>query len=113
MHSPAAQASVQRVASGDHSLDAIAQLLICLSECFESQSRKIDRQGIDLREIRESLGRVETRYDDCPARQAVKSEPVQPVAAKIDWKPFIKYGLLIVYLLVVIVATLLGVKVAV
>lgn len=112
MHSPAAQASVQRVASGDHSLDAIAQLLICLSECFESQSRKIDRQGIDLREIRESLGRVETRYDDCPARVAAQTPAVRE-SPKVDWKPFIKYGLLIVYLLVVIVATLLGVKVAV
>lgn len=101
MHSPAARASVERVASGDHSLDAIAQLLICLSECFESQSRKMD-------DIRAKIGAVERLYQDCPARQPSKSEAQHSIKS---WLPILKIVLGIVYALVLILAAVLGVKV--
>jgi hypothetical protein len=102
MHSPAAKASVERVASGDHSLDAIAQLLICLSECFESQSRKMD-------DIRAKIGAVERLYQDCPARQQPsKSEAQHSIKS---WLPILKIVLGIVYALVLILAAVLGVKV--
>lgn len=109
MHSPAAKASVERVASGDHSLDAIAQLLICLSECFESQSRKID-------DIRLKIGNIDKRYDDCPARvQQVSPKkealPASPAPA-VNWHVIIKYVLYIVYALILLLASALGVKVA-
>lgn len=102
MHSPAARASVERVASGDHSLDAIAQLLICLSECFESQSRKIDA-------IQTSVQKQITLYDSCPARQPSKPEALHTIKS---WMPIIKIVLGIVYALVLIIAAVLGVKVA-
>ena len=109
MHSPAAKASVERVASGDHSLDAIAQLLICLSECFESQSRKID-------DIRLKIGNIDKRYDDCPARvqqAAPKKEALPaPPAPAVNWHVIIKYVLYIVYALILLLASALGVKVA-
>lgn len=101
MHSPAARASVERVASGDHSLDAIAQLLICLSECFESQSRKMD-------DIRAKIGAVERLYQDCPARQPSKPETQHSIKS---WLPILKIVLGIVYSLVLILAAVLGVKV--
>ena len=103
MHSPAARASVERVASGDHSLDAIAQLLICLSECFESQSRKID-------DIRVKIGNIDKRYDDCPAR-VQKAFPKKEAPA-VNWHAIIKYVLWIVYALILMLASALGVKVA-
>lgn len=102
MHSPAARASVERVASGDHSLDAIAQLLICLSECFESQSRKIDV-------IQETVQKQVNLYDTCPARQQPsKSEAQHSIKS---WLPILKIVLGIVYALVLILAAVLGVKV--
>ena len=102
MHSPAARASVERVAGGDHSLDAIAQLLICLSECFESQSRKIDV-------IQEAVQKQLNLYDTCPARQQL-SKPEAQHSIK-SWMPVIKIVLGIVYALVLILAAVLGVKV--
>jgi hypothetical protein len=101
MHSPAAKASVERVASGDHSLDAIAQLLICLSECFESQSRKMD-------DIRAKIGAVERLYQECPGRKSSSAETQHSIKS---WMPVLKIVLGIVYALVLILAAVLGVKV--
>jgi len=41
MNDPASRAAIERVAAGDHSMDAIAQLLLVLVSCQQSTNDKV------------------------------------------------------------------------
>lgn len=66
MHDPASQAAIRRVASGDHSLEAIAQLLTVMVVC-QTSTRE------DVADIKATVATLAANYANCPARRETKA----------------------------------------
>ena len=62
MHDPASQAAIQRVTKGDHSPEAIAQLLMAMVIC-QTATRE------DVADIKASVATLAINYANCPARR--------------------------------------------
>lgn len=96
MHDPASQAAIRRVANGDHSLEAIAQLLTVMVVC-QASTRE------DVADIKETVATLAANYANCPARRDTKG-------SRHGLGELVKLALLCVLGLIVLLAAALGVS---
>lgn len=106
MHDPVSQAVIKRVVDGDHSNEAIAQLLIVMLHCQQSTTEK-------TQEIIQKIDQLQLNYNNCPGRQSqTKSLPNSPTSAtpKVHWSVLLKYGLWVLLGFLAILAATLGIS---
>lgn len=69
MNDPASKAAIKRVTNGDHSLEAIAQLLTVMVVC-QTSTRE------DVAEIKATVATLAANYANCPARRRTRRSHV-------------------------------------
>lgn len=105
MHDSMSQAVIKRVVDGDHSNEAISQLLIVMLHCQQRTTEK-------TQEIIQKIDQLQLNYNNCPGRQSqTKSRPDSPTTTpKVHWSVLLKYGLWVLLTLLVLLAAALGVS---
>ena len=104
MHDPTSQAVIKRVVDGDHSNEAISQLLIVMLHCQQRTTEK-------TQEIIQKIDQLQLNYNNCPGRQSqTKSLPDPPTTPKVHWSVLLKYGLLVLLGFLALLAAALGVS---
>ena len=98
MHDPMSQAVIKRVVDGDHSNEAISQLLIVMIHCQQSTTEK-------TQEILQAIGKLQQNYNNCPGRQVLER-----AAKRVHWSVLMKYGLLVLLALLALLGAALGVS---
>lgn len=98
MHDPMSQAVIKRVVDGDHSNEAISQLLIVMIHCQQSTTEK-------TQEILQEIGKLQQNYNNCPGRQVLER-----AAKRVHWSVLMKYGLLVLLALLALLGAALGVS---
>lgn len=97
MKDPVSQAAIRRVANGDHSMEAFAQLLMALVMC-QTSTRE------DVAAIKTTVQALATNYANCPARQDATRDEHPRAGSNI------RLALLCVLGLIVLLAAALGVS---
>ena len=98
MHDPVSQAVIKRVVDGDHSNEAISQLLIVMIHCQQSTTEK-------MQEVLQEIGKIQVNYNNCPGRQALEK-----AAKGVHWSVLMKYGLWVLLGFLTILAAALGIS---
>lgn len=98
MHDPVSQAVIKRVVDGDHSNEAIAQLLIVMLHCQQSTTEK-------SQEIIQKIDQLQQNYNNCPGRQVLEK-----AAKRVHWSVLMKYGLWVLLAFLALLAAALGVS---
>ncbi|MBQ9693892.1 MAG: hypothetical protein IJV69_03970 [Kiritimatiellae bacterium] len=106
MHDKFSQAAISRVANGDHSNEAICQLLTCVLMCNQTTSERVQ-------EVLQEIQIIKRNYEICPARQGhlPSDDGTKPTNTKsVHWSVLVKYGLWVLLTLLVLLAAALGVS---
>lgn len=98
MHDPMSQAVIKRVVDGDHSNEAISQLLIVMINCQQRTTEK-------TQEIIQKIDQLQLNYNNCPGRQALEK-----AVKGVHWSVLMKYGLWVLLALLALLAAALGVS---
>ena len=92
------QAVIKRVVDGDHSNEAISQLLIVMLHCQQRTTEK-------TQEIIQKIDQIQQNYNNCPGRQVLER-----AAKGVQWSVLMKYGLWVLLALLALLAAALGVS---
>lgn len=92
------QAVIKRVVDGDHSNEAISQLLIVMIHCQQRTTEK-------TQEILQAISQMQQNYNNCPGRQVLEK-----AAKRVHWSVLMKYGLWVLLAFLALLAAALGVS---
>ncbi len=98
MHDPVSQSVIKRVVDGDHSNEAISQLLIVMLHCQQRTTEK-------TQEIIQKIDQIQANYNNCPGRQVLEK-----AAKRVHWSVLMKYGLWVLLGFLALLAAALGVS---